>query len=351
MILTQNSSQKNGDTMKKKVFVPPIKSQGIKTKMVPWIDSIVENRDFEVWIEPFMGTGVVGFNISAKKSICGDTNPHIINFYQELQKGAIDSKIVKKFLQKEGQILLDTEGEHYYKVRERFNEKHNPLDFLFLSRSCFNGMMRFNKKGGYNVPFCKKPNRFAQALVTKISNQVERISYVIGKGDFEFKNQDFDESIKEAGSNDLIYCDPPYLGRNVDYFDSWSEENELNLYNSLNESKASFLVSTWLVNKYRKNEYIFSLWNDMNIDFNEHFYHVGGKESNRNAVYEAVLSNFDSDNFVAVEDVMTKIGDFKKDEGIITEYSVEDNQLRLFLDSNKSDYGYRKQPVLFSVID
>jgi len=52
-------------------------------------------------------------------------------------------------------------------------------------------MMRFNRKGGYNVPFCKKPNRFAQALVIKITNQIKNVSQIIDLGDFTFKHQDF----------------------------------------------------------------------------------------------------------------------------------------------------------------
>src|SRR5690606_306254 len=101
---------------------------------------------------------------------------------------------VKQFLIEEGQKLLETNGDYYYTVRNRFNEESNPLDFLFLSRSCFNGMMRFNKKGGFNVPFCKKPNRFAQALITKITNQVENISQIIDQGEYVFKHQDYKET-------------------------------------------------------------------------------------------------------------------------------------------------------------
>jgi DNA adenine methylase len=65
---------------------------------------------------------------------------------------------------KNGDENLKKGGQDYYlEVRKRFNEFGNPLDFLFLNRSCFNGIMRFNSKGGYNVPFGHKPERFAQA--------------------------------------------------------------------------------------------------------------------------------------------------------------------------------------------
>ena len=68
---------KNND----KIFVPPIKIQGKKTKLVSFILENLPEDAFEVWIEPFMGSGVVGFNAQPRKAIFADSNPHIINFY------------------------------------------------------------------------------------------------------------------------------------------------------------------------------------------------------------------------------------------------------------------------------
>lgn len=274
-----------------KVFIPPIKSQGIKTKLVEWIASNVEGIDFDSWVEPFMGTGVVAFNIRPKKALLCDSNPHLINFYNSIKNKEITSGIVRNYLTAEGQKLLASNGQHYYEIRNRFNEEGKPLDFLFLSRACFNGMMRFNKKGGFNVPFCKKPNRFAQALITKITNQVENISQIIQIGNYTFKNQDFEKTLKDTNPSNLVYADPPYIDRHVDYFNSWTENDELKLKNGLGKSGAKFILSTWLSNKYRTNDYIFDVWKDCYVATKEHFYHVGGKESNRNAVYEALLSN------------------------------------------------------------
>ncbi len=290
-----------------KIFVPPIKSQGIKTKLVEWISSNVNELDYDRWVEPFMGTGVVAFNIRPKKALLCDSNPHIINFYNALKNKEITSRIVKNHLITEGEKLLQSEGAHYYELRNRFNEEGNPLDFLFLSRSCFNGMMRFNKKGGFNVPFCKKPNRFAQALMTKITNQVENIYQIIQSGDYEFKNQDFKQTLDEITSTDLVYSDPPYIGRHVDYFDSWSEEEEIFLKNGLYNSEAKFLLSTWLSNKYRVNNYIFDVWGDCFLTTKEHFYHVGGKETNRNAVYEALLSNIELPDSISTGEMKSRI--------------------------------------------
>jgi DNA adenine methylase len=326
----------------KKIFVPPIKSQGIKTKLVDWIGSNIQSVEYNRWVEPFMGTGVVAFNVRPKKALLCDSNPHLITFYKALQNKEITSGLVKKYLTEEGAKLLNSNGEHYYEVRKRFNEIGNPLDFLFLSRSCFNGMMRFNKNGGFNVPFCRKPHRFAQALITKITNQVENISQIIEQGNYEFKNQDFKETLKEINPSDLVYSDPPYIGRHVDYFDSWSEEEEIWLNNGLENSGAKYILSTWLSNKYRTNEYVFSVWKECEISTKEHFYHVGASENNRNAVYEALLSNFVLNESISNSTMKTRID---KDESQLTgkqKVYASSKQLVLALDEEKAKYSARK---------
>ncbi len=285
------------------VLVPPIKSQGIKTKLVPWIKEQVRTVKYRQWIEPFMGTGVVAFNVQPKSALLCDTNPHIIRFYNALKSGEISVAKVKKHLEIEGDILLKSEGEHYYAVRERFNKQHNPLDFLFISRACFNGMMRFNRKGGFNVPFCRKPTRFAQALITKICNQVKYTTEVISSGDYVFKMQDFSETLLSSTKDDLIYCDPPYIDRHVDYYDSWNIDDENTLHKALANSQSKYVMSTWLKNKYRSNTHIFTIWSDCYIQVHEHFYHIGAKETHRNPMLEALLTNFSIDGVREVKNL------------------------------------------------
>lgn len=275
-----------------KVGVPPIKSQGIKTKLVPWIKSIIP-RDFNgAWIEPFMGTGAVAFNVAPQRAILCDSNPHLVNFYSGIASGEITPEIVKEYLVREGALLLSKGEDHYYFVRERFNSEHSPLDFLFVNRSGFNGMIRFNRKGGFNIPFCRKPQRFAQAYVTKITNQVDWVSKIIKTKKFTFKCQDFNKTIAEASPSDIVYCDPPYIDRHVDYYNGWGDAHERNLFNKLSGFGGRFILSTWHHNDYRENEYIKSLWSEHSMLTREHFYHVGGKEENRNPVIEALVTNF-----------------------------------------------------------
>lgn len=275
-----------------KVHIPPIKSQGIKTKLVPWIKTIVPENFKGTWIEPFMGTGVVAFNIAPENALLCDSNPHLINFYSAIAKQEITADSVRQYLINEGNKLQHTGADHYYLIRERFNQYHEPLDFLFLNRAGFNGMIRFNSKGGFNIPFCKKPQRFAPAYITKIVNQVAFISQLLKNKNFCFKCQDFNKTIAEAKQADIIYCDPPYIDRHADYYNNWGNDNETLLFNSLSDFKGKFIVSTWHHNIYRNNNYIQSLWSKYRVLTWEHFYHVGGKESNRNTMIEALITNY-----------------------------------------------------------
>jgi len=282
--------------MIKKIIVPPIKSQGIKTKLVPWIMDLVPPTKGK-WIEPFLGTGVVAFNARFKNAILNDTNPHIINFYNKVQNGEITPALMKQYLEREGEILSkagDNGYDHYRAVRKRFNGEFSPYDFIFLSRAGFNGMMRFSKKGFWNIPFCKKPDRFAPAYVTKIVNQVSNVSKIIqSEPSWIFHNKSFAEIIPLATEDDLIYCDPPYYGRYVDYFNGWTADDEELLFNLLDKTKAKFILSTWHHNNWRSNEMIEKFWNKFNIITKDHFYHSGAKVENRQTVVEALVCNFD----------------------------------------------------------
>jgi len=285
-----------------KTVIPPIKSQGIKTKLVPWIRSIIPNDFDGVWIEPFMGTGAVAFNVAPQHAMLCDTNPHLINFYSGMAAGDITPEAVKSYLIYEGNKLLLQGEEHYYFIRDRFNKNHSPLDFLFLNRAGFNGMIRFNRKGGFNIPFCRKPQRFAQAYITKIVNQVDAISKQLKNKKFIFKCQDFATTIAEASSSDLIYCDPPYIDRHADYYNGWNDMNEQSLFDKLSEFNGKFILSTWHHNDYRKNDYIQSLWSQFSVLTREHFYHVGGKEINRSPMIEALVTNFNAENRIVLKE-------------------------------------------------
>ena len=275
----------------KDVAVPPIKCQGIKTKLVPFIFSNVRWHGQGRWIEPFMGSGVVGFNLASEKALFADNNVHIVRFYKDIQVGNITPINLKEYLQHEGTKLNEIGEEHYYKIRDRFNNNPNSLDFIFLSRACFNGMMRFNSKGEFNVPFCRKPDRFRQAYITKIVNQVRWVESII-RDDWSFEAMDWRETLAQAQEGDFVYCDPPYIGRHTDYYNTWGSKEDEELIEALLNLPCGWALSNWKENKYRKNPLIEKLENMKDrvvIRTFEHFYHVGAKESNRNEMTEALI--------------------------------------------------------------
>jgi len=300
--------------MSKPPLVPPLKCQGIKTKLVGEINGVAKTQNFQRWVEPFCGSCVVALNVQPKKALLSDSNIHIIRLYQEIQSGTLTAAIAKSFLEEEGGKLR-TEGEpYYYTVRERFNACPTSLDFLFLNRSCFNGVMRFNRSGKFNVPYGHKPQRFAQAYVTKITNQIRRISEVISSCDWTFASMDFKQILESAKPGDLVYADPPYAGRHVDYFNSWSDANEIELECLLKQIPCDFILSTWHSNEFRKNALIEQNWNDprFHILLHEHFYHVGSSENLRHPMIEALITNFPVHGTRPKVDEMEQMAFFEK---------------------------------------
>lgn len=276
-----------------KTTVPPIKCQGIKTKLVPLIRASLPEAKGR-WIEPFCGSAVVALNLRPQRALLTDTNKHIIVFYQAVQGGEITPASVRAHLREEG-ARLEREGEaHYYRIRERFNHTPTPLDFLFLNRACFNGVMRFNRLGHFNVPFCRKPDRFRPAYISKIANQVRAFADIAMSLDWRFEVADFRQTLAQAAPEDFIYADPPYAGRHVDYYNTWTEDDERHLVGALKALPCAFLLSTWQSNEYRTNESIQNHWHDGRfwVSTYEHFYHVGPTERLRNPMTEAVVANY-----------------------------------------------------------
>ena len=269
--------------------MPPIKCQGIKTKLVPFILRNVRWNGQGRWIEPFLGSGVVLFNVQPERALASDTNVHIITLYQQIAGGSLTPRMVESFLTAEGRKLLAGGAEYYYQVRERFNRDHDPLDFLFLSRACFNGVMRFNKRGDFNVPFCNKPDRFRQAYVTKITNQVIGLANVMRGKQWEFRVLDWRDCLAQAKEGDFVYLDPPYIGRHVDYYNHWTNEDAVELAKVAQSLPCGVALSMWKGNRYRCNGHIVDHWSGMIERTFGHFYHVGSTVSLRNAMQEALL--------------------------------------------------------------
>lgn len=274
-----------------RVGVPPIKCQGIKTRLVPFIFRSIKwsAGSGGRWIEPFVGSGVVALNLAPPRALLADTNQHIIGFYRAIQSGEMNGAAAREYLVREGTKLAAADGDYYYRVRDRFNQYGSPFDFLFLNRACFNGLMRFNQRGEFNTPYGHKPKRFSKAYVTKIVNQIVWAAQQMEGKDWEFRVASWDETLREAQPDDFVYMDPPYIGRHADYYNSWDSAEAERLAVAARSLPSGFALSMWLQNRHRRNQHIADCWSGLEIRVCGHFYHVGSTEELRGAMDEALI--------------------------------------------------------------
>jgi DNA adenine methylase len=273
------------------VGVPPVKCQGIKTKLVPFILSSVrwDSGPNGRWVEPFLGSGVVAFNLAPERALLTDSNEHIVRLYRGIYDGEITAGLVRSYLEVEAERLRAGGADYYYSKREHFNQSSTSLDFLFLNRSCFNGVMRFNRKGQFNVPFGHKPDRYSKAYITKIVNQVAWVERQMRGAQWEIQVAGWDDTLARAAPADFVYVDPPYIGRHTDYFNSWTQSEAERLAAVTLELPCGYAVSMWLENRHRRNTHIDTAWAGTEIRVCGHFYHVGSTEALGNEMDEALL--------------------------------------------------------------
>lgn len=198
---------------------PFIKWVGGKSQLIEQLDEQLP-ADFGNWknityIEPFVGGGAMLFYMlqhypNIKHAIINDINSDLTTCYRTVRdtpEQLIDSlkDIEKAYLALESE---DARREFFMAVRDRYNEKNlepieNTTKFIFLNRTCFNGLYRVNKKGLFNVPFGKytNPTICDAETIRKDSELLQRVVIL---------NEDFEETIEHAQGNTFFYFDPPY---------------------------------------------------------------------------------------------------------------------------------------------
>lgn len=156
-------------------------------------------------IEPFVGSAAVFLNTSYPKALLCDFNADLIELYRYLQKdGPVFINYAKTFFKNKY-----NNPEAYYDFREAFNAKPDPLKkaalFLYFNRHGYNGLCRYNAKGGFNVPF----GRYTKPYFPE--TEMHSFYQATQARDVEFRQQDFQTTLLEARSGDVVYCDPPYV--------------------------------------------------------------------------------------------------------------------------------------------
>lgn len=195
---------------------PPIKYPGGKRFLVNTIKALWTNSRSIRLVEPFSGAMAISLGIAPKKARLNDLNPHVINFYQSIQKGfSIE-------------IAMQNDEEFYYAKRNQFNSLISNGQyttciaaslFYYLNRTCFNGLVRFNASGLFNVPFGRYKTINYQRYFPEIRKIIRN---------WKFTSDDFTKV--RINKTDFLYVDPPYDTEFTNYsgkgFD-WPEQKRL----------------------------------------------------------------------------------------------------------------------------
>lgn len=240
---------------------PFIKWVGGKSQLVDKLEKILtDNKEMGLtnYVEPMVGGGALFFSLLSKynfvKVYISDINSELINSYRII-KTDVDNLIAKL---KEMQMLylpMDDNGRKYfyYNVREKFNKTilsektatDKAAQFIFLNKTCFNGLYRVNKKGQFNVPMgaYKNPNICDEENLRNINKALQNVTIVCG---------DYSLSKDFIDRNTFVYIDPPYrpisdtsafTSYNTDVFDDKEQIRLAKFFEEIGELGAKVVLS------------------------------------------------------------------------------------------------------------
>ena len=203
------------------VVKPFVKWAGGKGSLLPQLNKFypleLKNETIDKYVEPFVGGGAVLINIlqkyKVKEAYAFDINIDLINCYNIIKVNV--DKLIKELSRKETQFLklnLEERKKYFYDIRKEYNSyriKENEqnikraVEFIFLNRTCFNGLYRVNKSGDFNVPF----GRYKNPTICDADN-LRNLSHLIKNVLFQYG--DYKKSEKYIDNNTFVYFDPPY---------------------------------------------------------------------------------------------------------------------------------------------
>ena len=154
-------------------------------------------------IEPFVGAGSIFLNSDYDNYLLNDINQDLINLYQILQQKP------DQFIEDARQFFTpeNNDAEVYYQFRKEFNGSEDKyfrsLMFLYMNRHGYNGLCRYNKSGGFNVPFGKyKKPYFPEQELNFFAEKSQKATFVC---------ESYRQTFTRVNSGDVVYCDPPYV--------------------------------------------------------------------------------------------------------------------------------------------
>lgn len=179
-----------------------LKWAGGKKKVINEIASLLPTRGKKRLVEPFVGGGSVFLNLEFDEYLLVDMNKDLISLFNILKSDA------NRFILEAEKFFDGTHNvpETYYALRKQFNSSEDSYErsliFLYLNRHGYNGLCRYNKSGGYNVPFGRyKHPYFPRAEMKYFAEKAQRATFLQG---------DFESAFNQLVPGDVVYCDPPY---------------------------------------------------------------------------------------------------------------------------------------------
>jgi DNA adenine methylase len=220
--------------MTNKIAKPFLKWAGGKTQLINDIEKALPkdiSKDKFTYIEPFVGSGAVLFWMlnnfpKLEKAVINDINVDLINTYKAIASRPTELISVLLQLQNEFHCLEtkpDEKKEYYYQKRELYNTRKEEQSgqaalFIFLNRTCFNGLYRVNKKNGYNVPMGSyiRPTICDKENILAVSQALRKVEILCG---------DYEKTLDEVTTNSFFYFDPPYKPlSNTSSFNSYAKD-------------------------------------------------------------------------------------------------------------------------------
>lgn len=215
----------------------PIYLAGNKFKLLSQILPLFP-KQIENFIDLFGGSGTVLMNVNAKKLFYNEKNSKLYELFNILKDKFLLEKI-KNIIQ---QFELDNQNEKgYLALREEYNKSSNEIMLFTLICHSFSNSMRFNKKGGFNIPFGKRT-----LTIPEIQNIQDAFNF-LSLNTVVSTNQDFEDVIIPL--NSFVYCDPPYFGSTAVYNEGngWLEKDENRLRIFLQKLNQPWALSNELV--------------------------------------------------------------------------------------------------------
>jgi DNA adenine methylase len=180
-------------------------------------------KTFDRYVEPFLGSGAVFFFLQPQHAILSDSNSRLIQTYEQVQQNWKQLRVaLKRHHNNHGK-------EYYYQERARARRvaHEQAAQFIYLNRTCWNGLYRVNQRGEFNVPIGTKTS------VILSSDNFEEASTLLRNAKLHVS--DFETAIRKAHKGDFVFVDPPYVTRHnyngfVKYNDkifSWEDQERL----------------------------------------------------------------------------------------------------------------------------